>query len=164
MTFSKKQRLLFYLFIFICIVVLDQMTKWALLSCVSLNHTKDFIPGIVQFNLVKNTGGAFSILKDYPGYFQVIGFVNFLIFLYLTFCPTVNLNNFIKIGCAFVLGGTTGNLFDRFVYGGVIDFLDLKFVNFAIFNLADVSIDIGVGLIIIGWYLQNKNLKCHPER
>lgn len=143
-------------FIFFSIVIFDQLTKKYLLFDIGLNNSKPFIPGLVQFTVVQNTGGAFSILKQYPLIFQLLGVINFLIFSCLVFCPAVSLNNIVKIGCACVLGGTTGNLIDRIVHGGVIDFFDLQLFNFAVFNLADVFIDIGVVLIIIGWFISKK--------
>ncbi len=151
-----KKKFVLNFFIFFSIVIFDQLTKKMLLFDIGLNNTKPFIPGLVQFTVVQNTGGAFSILKQYPFLFQLLGVINVLIFSYLTFCPTVPLNNIVKIGCACILGGTAGNLIDRFVHNGVIDFFDLQIFNFAVFNLADVSIDIGVVLIIIGWVVLKK--------
>ena len=153
---NYKKSFLLNLFVFFSIVIFDQLTKRYLLFDIGLNNSKPFIPGIIQFTVVQNTGGAFSILRQYPIFFQILGAVNVLIFSYLVFCPTVNLNDLIKTGCVFVLGGTTGNLVDRFVHNGVIDFLDFQFFDFAIFNLADVFIDIGVVLIIIGWFVSRK--------
>lgn len=151
-----KKNLLLNFFIFFLIIIFDQLTKKMLLFDIGLNNSKPFIPGIVQFTVVQNTGGAFSILKQYPIFFQLLGVINILIFSYLAFCPKVTLSDLIKIGCACILGGTTGNLIDRFVHNGVIDFFDLQLFDFAVFNLADVFIDIGVVLIIVGWILSSR--------
>ena len=157
MGYSKnfKKALTIYFLLFVFIVFLDQLTKRIILIDVGLNNSKSFIPGLIQFSVVQNTGGAFSIFKQYPVYFKIIGIINMFVFSYLAFCPTVTFNNLIKIGCVCILGGTVGNLIDRFAGGAVIDFLDLQVFHFAVFNLADVFIDIGVGLILIGW-LQKK--------
>ncbi len=151
-----KKNCLLNLFLFFLIIIFDQLTKKYLLFDIGLNNSKPFIPGIVKFTVLQNTGGAFSILKQYPGFFQLLGTVNILIFSYLTFCPKVTLNDVVKTGCACILGGTTGNLIDRFIHNGVIDFFDLQLFNFAVFNLADVFIDIGVVLILIGWFMAKK--------
>ncbi|MBI3591258.1 MAG: signal peptidase II [Candidatus Melainabacteria bacterium] len=158
MTYSEnfKKILLTNLIIVVSIVLLDQISKRFLFNEVGLNHTKEFIPGLFNFTIVQNTGGAFSILKQHPICFKIIGVVNVLIFSYLTFCPTVAFNILTKFGCACILGGTIGNLIDRFIYGGVIDFLDLQLFNFAVFNLSDVFIDLGVVLILLGWFFTNK--------
>lgn len=150
-----KKRLLTYFLVFVLIILLDQFSK-ALLLKIGLGNVKEFIPGFVQFKVAQNTGGAFSIFRNCPILFKIIGVVNVLIFSYLAFCPTVVLSNLTKIGCVCVLGGTVGNLIDRFFRGGVIDFLDFQFVSFAVFNLADVFIDLGVVLILIGWILSKK--------
>lgn len=148
--------LLLYFLIFLFVVFLDQITKCYLLANVGLGHTRQFLPGFIQFYVVQNTGGAFSFLRQYPIYFEIIGIVNVIIFSYLVFCPTVSFNVLTKLGCTCVLGGTVGNLIDRFLKGGVIDFLDFQMFSFAVFNLADVFIDIGVALILVGWFLQRK--------
>jgi len=153
---SLKKRVLFNLLMFFVIVFLDQITKTKILSIVGLNNESLFIPGVIKFTVVQNTGGAFSIFKQYPVYFKIIGLANVLIFSYLAFCPTVSYSNLVKAGCACILGGTVGNLIDRFLRDGVIDFLDFQFISFAVFNLADVFIDIGVILILFGWYLSRK--------
>ncbi len=153
--FLNKKALNCFIIVFV-IVAADQISKNYLLDGIGLGNSQDFIPGIVQFNLVQNTGGAFSIFKQYPFFFKAIGTVNVLIFSLLTFANTLKVNNIIRAGFSCVLGGTLGNLADRYFKDGVIDFIDLIFVNFAIFNVADVFIDIGVGLILIGWCFFSK--------
>ena len=152
-----KKKLLFYFILSMSIVCLDQFLKKYAISKIGLGNFSPFIPGFVQFNVVQNTGGAFSIFKEYPLVFTVIGLINVLILSWLIFCPTVIFNDIIRTGCACIFGGTIGNVIDRFLDGGVIDFFDLQFVNFAIFNVADVFIDIGVVLVLIGWYFIEKS-------
>lgn len=138
-----------YFFVLFLVVTLDQLSKIYLLANVGLGNTTEFLPGFIQFYVVQNTGGAFSLLKEYPVYFKIIGLVNVVIFSYLTFDSNIKFNKLAKVGCLCVLGGTIGNLIDRFLRGGVIDFLDPQLFKFAVFNLADVFIDIGVVFILI---------------
>lgn len=156
MVISSKKKPWLCFFILVFLVLLDQFTKRLVLNEIGLNNTKEFLPGILNLTVVQNTGGAFSIFKEYPIFFKIVGVINILIFSYLAFCPTVKFNAITKLGCTFILSGTMGNLIDRFTTLGVIDFLDLCFINFAVFNLADVFIDVGVVLILIGWLLSNK--------
>ena len=160
MKFSEdyKKKLLLNFFIFFSIIIFDQLTKKMLLFDIGLNNSKPFIPGFMQFTVVQNTGGAFSILKQYPILFQLLGIINVLIFSYLAFCPLMALSDIVKTGCACILGGTAGNLIDRIIHNGVIDFFDLQLFNFAVFNLADVFIDIGVVLILIDWITSRKTV------
>lgn len=155
-----KKKIVIYFIIFVTVFILDQATKYLALLDIGLNNTKPFIPHVVHFTIVKNTGGAFSILNEYPICFKIIGLINVFIFSYLTFCPTVNLSNLMRIGSVCILGGTLGNLIDRFLRNGVIDFLDLELFKFAIFNLADVFIDVGVVLILIGWVSSKRVVSC----
>ncbi len=159
-----KKKALLNFFIFFSIVILDQLTKKYLLFDIGLNNSKPFIPGLIQFTVVQNTGGAFSILKQYPFIFQLLGILNVFIFSYLVFCPVVFLNDVVRMGCVLVLGGTAGNLIDRLVHEGVVDFLDFQIINFAVFNFADVFIDIGVALIVIGWVLSNRKHNALNEK
>lgn len=153
---SIRRKYLLYLFVAIIIFLLDQVTKNIVVDYIGCGKTKPFIPGVINFTLLQNTGGAFSILKDYPFLFKVIGVINVIIFSYLAFCPTVHFSNIIKLGSAFILGGTFGNLFDRFRNNAVTDFIDIQLFEFAVFNLADVFIDIGVILILYGWLFSKK--------
>lgn len=153
---NLKKSLLINLFIFFLVVLFDQVTKRLLYTDLSIGHSKDFLPGIVQFTIATNTGGAFSILRDYPIFFIIVAIINLFVFSYFAFCPTVKYGSSIKMGCSFILGGILGNLIDRLSFGAVIDFIDLQFIDFAIFNVADIAINIGVVLISIGWILEEK--------
>lgn len=164
MHYSKnfKRTLIVSILIFLFIFALDQLTKSVVLKEIGLYNVRSFIPGLFHFTVVKNTGGAFSILNEYSICFKIIGLINMFIFSYLAFCPTVALNSLIRIGSACILGGTLGNLIDRFFRNGVVDFIDFEPFKFAVFNLADIFIDIGVILILIGWYCRGKSV-CLPK-
>lgn len=148
-----------YFFLLSILFSLDQGFKNFVLEKIGFQNSALFIPGIASFYVVKNTGGAFSIFSKYPTLFQIIGLFNFLIFFYLIFYPKVKLNTISKIGSTFILSGICGNLFDRFTRGAVIDFIDLDFVSFAVFNLADVFIDVGIILILVDMYIVEKYRK-----
>ena len=140
------------------VIFFDQGTKLFVLNHVGLGHSVPFLPGIAKLTVVQNTGGAFSILKNYPIFFKLIGLINLFVFSYILFCPTVKLNDLIKTGGALIFGGTIGNLIDRFFRSGVVDFIDLQLFDFAVFNLADVCVDIGVALILIGVFSKRISL------
>lgn len=154
--FCSKNKYWFYVVLTFIVFAFDQISKQYILYKVGIGNVSPFLPGILRFTVIENTGGAFSILKDYPVFFKAIGVINVLVFSYLAWCPVVILNRFMQTGCALILGGTLGNLTDRFLHNAVVDFFDLEFIRFAVFNVADVFIDIGVILILVGWYLSNK--------
>jgi signal peptidase II len=66
-----------------------------------------------------------------------------------------NISLLLDIGLAFLIGGDLGNLFDRIFHGGVIDYI--KFPYWPTFNFADISINIGIGLIILYLFITEKN-------
>lgn len=156
---SLKKNLLINLTALFSIVFFDQASKSYMLQNIGLNETENFISGLVRFFVVQNTGGAFSIFKQFPQYFLVFGVINILIFSYIVFFPSANFNSLIKTGCTFILAGTVGNSLDRIFHGAVIDFIDLEFINFAVFNIADISINIGAILILFGWYTSEEKQK-----
>src|SRR5437762_9373440 len=62
-----------------------------------------------------------------------------------------------RLGMGFLLGGALGNLFDRLTQGQVTDFLDFAFITFPVFNVADVCIDIGLGLILLSSFAERRS-------
>ena len=136
------------------LVLIDQISKYYVLTKIGLGNNLVICKDFLRIYVVQNTGGAFSLFDQFPVFFKVFGIFNVLIFLYLVFNQSLKLNNFVRVGCTFILSGTFGNLIDRFYRNGVVDFIDLMFVNFAVFNIADIFIDMGVVLIIIGWFVQ----------
>ncbi len=110
-------------------------------------------------NKVTNEGAAFSMFSGFTIFLILIGlFVLFYIHKYLLKEVTTKLE---IVGYSFIIGGIIGNLFDRIVYGEVIDFLSFKIFNyyFPIFNLADTFICIGIFLIIISFLKKDKKIK-----
>ena len=145
-----------YFILFVFLLFLDQFSKNQILHRLDFGSTEPFIPGFIQINLTSNTGGAFSILKGYPGLFKIVGIINVFIFVYIVFLRKLNINTITRAGFTFILSGSLGNLIDRFIRGSVTDFLSFQFIDFPVFNLADVFIDVGVGLVLIGWFLKQK--------
>ena len=138
--------------IIISILILDQVTKY--LSTAYLMNIESgsisLIKGIFHLTYVENKGAAFSILQNQRWLFVGITFL-FIIFAiyYLIKHPKEKL--VFKIGLSMILGGAIGNLIDRVRFGYVVDFLDFRAINFAIFNVADSAVVIGS--ILLGYYL-----------
>lgn len=104
---------------------------------------------------VENTGAFLSLGHSLPNYIRtlLLTIIPVIVLLFATFylLTRKNLTNLIMIGISFVIGGGIGNIYDRIVYGSVTDFLHIDFVVFqtGIFNMADVSIMIGMGILIL---------------
>ena len=121
-----------------------------------------FSSKFLNINLIWNEGIAFGLLSFNESYFyNILTFLIFLIIVVLVFM-TIQSKSFKKYSYIMVLGGALGNIFDRFFYKSVPDFVDFHIGNFHwfIFNIADVFITIGViFLILLEITDNNKNLK-----
>jgi len=134
------------------VLVLDQITKLAVID--SFTAYVDVLPLTGFFNLVHvhNTGAAFSLFADQPGwqrfFFLGIAIIATVVILYLL-QKTAGRPRF-SIALALILGGALGNVIDRIVYGYVIDFLDfyLGTWHWPAFNVADSAITLGAALLI----------------
>ena len=134
-------------FVFAALVVLlDQFFKnWIVRSLDLLvengDATMELIPGVIDLVHIQNTGAAFSILADQRWLLAGIAFVACVALVFILLRYTEGFWG--TLGLAAVLGGTVGNLIDRVMYGHVVDMFRTLFVNFAIFNIADIFITLG---------------------
>ena len=147
MTLFKGKRIKIIAFSFY-ILVLDQVSKFLVLNTLGFEKSKNIIPNLLNFTLVKNKGAAFSLFSNSTNILTITSILASLILItiILKFPPRSIWN---LIGIAFLLGGTVGNGIDRFLKGYVLDFLELVPINFPIFNVADVSINIAILFFII---------------
>lgn len=105
------------------------------------------IPGVIGLRYAENRGIAFSLLSGAP---WALGVVSLLIIAAAFFCLRgKKLQPLALTGLMMMLGGAAGNMVDRFVHGFVPDMIKVLFMNFAIFNVADMFLCIGCGLVII---------------
>ena len=109
------------------------------------------IKGIVNLTYVENSGAAFGMLKDKQIFFKILTVIALGVFMYFLY-RNRNENILLKISLALIIGGTTGNFIDRVNLNYVRDMIELKFINFAVFNIADSALTIGVILFAI-YYL-----------
>lgn len=127
---------------------LDQITKYWVVQTFSLGQTLPLLPGIFHFTYVTNTGAAFSLLSGKVEWLRWLSLgVSLVLIALALFGPTLNLWD--QLGYGLILGGAMGNGIDRFVLGYVVDFLDFRLINFAVFNLADSFISIGIVCLLI---------------
>ena len=132
------------------IIVLDQGIKILVTNQLELYVPKVMIPDFFQLQYVQNTGGAWGILGDNTGLLIVIGvFAVIILNRYLLQEKQFQWNLVVAYGL--FMGGLLGNLIDRLAYGYVIDYLDFYLFgyDFPVFNLADIAIVIGIGILMI---------------
>ena len=128
--------------------VLDQLTKYWVVQTFSLGETQPLIKGIFHFTYVQNTGAAFSLFSGKVEWLRWLSLLVSLALIALALFSPV-LSRWDQWGYGFILGGAMGNGIDRFVLSYVIDFLDFRLINFPVFNLADVFINIGIACLLI---------------
>ena len=112
------------------------------------------IQNAFHLTYVQNTGAAFGLLAGQTWILIITAFiaVGAIIYLSRTLAPKAWL---MKVALGMIGGGALGNLYDRMVYGYVIDYIDVRIWSY-IFNFADSMIVIGVGIILIGTFLDEK--------
>ncbi len=142
---NKIYKRFYFIFISIFVIITDQLTKYLINENFKSLINKDL--KIFSLAYVKNFGAAFNIFSGSRIFLSMVSIIITIVILYLI----LNKNNICKIDLlsySFILGGTVGNGIDRITKGYVIDFIKLNFINFPVFNIADVSINIGLVLII----------------
>ena len=139
--------MLIWLMIMAGVVFLDQLSKW--LTVINLDFGESFplIENVFHFTYVRNTGAAFSIFNepDERWIFMSISTVALVaLSIYLWF--NRKKGALLCVALSFIIGGGIGNMIDRCLLKYVIDMLDFRLINFAVFNVADSFVCIGVGL------------------
>ena len=151
---DKLNNRIYYIIFSLIIVLSDQITKSVISKYSSSFINKDFI--IFSLDYVKNYGAAFSIFSGSRNLLSLISITITIILIYYILNKKFN-SNIELFSYSFILGGTFGNGIDRVVKGYVIDFINLNFIEFPIFNIADISINIGLILIIYDYIKNKKN-------
>ena len=135
------------LIIVLCIAA-DQLTKICAAANLKDISTLPIIKNILHFTYVENRGAAFGMLADHRWVFMILSVVGIAaIFVYLT--VTKPKSWWMRLALCFIVGGGVGNMIDRIARGYVIDFIDCRFINFYVFNVADSFVCVGCAMFII---------------
>ena len=136
-------------FSILVMVVLDQFSKWAAVVYLQPLGTVPFLPGVLQLTYAHNTGAAFSMLAGKQTLLIGVTAVAMLVMLTLLLRRKTS-NAFEYWGLAMIVGGGIGNLIDRVLNGYVVDYFDVVFMKFAIFNVADCFVVVGCICLFVG--------------
>ena len=150
---NKIQTKIYFLSISIFIVLIDQFTKYFMFYNKKLFINKDFV--LFKLDFVKNYGAAFNIFSGNRIFLSLISIIFSILLIYLIFRKNT-LNLFDLYSYSFILGGTIGNGIDRIYKGFVIDFINLNIINFPVFNIADISINIGFIILLYNIFKNNR--------
>lgn len=140
----------------IAVLVADQLSKaYVAANCVATD-SHIFIPGILEFALVHNGGGAWGMLSGHTWLLLAVTSVIMVVCVFMLVKLGKD-NKLIQWAVCLVLGGGIGNMIDRIFRGGyVIDFFRFSFWrDFPVFNIADISIVVGAGLLMLYFVLSS---------
>ena len=150
---NKIQTKLYFLSLSIFIILVDQFTKYLISYNYKIFLNKDFF--LFRFDFVKNYGAAFNLFSGSRIFLSLLSVTCSILLIYLIFRKNIS-NSFDLYAYSFILGGTIGNGIDRILKGFVIDFINLNFINFPVFNIADISINIGFIFLLYSIFKKNR--------
>ncbi|WP_313615578.1 signal peptidase II [Agrobacterium sp.] len=144
----------------VVLLVVDQIVKTLVELYLPLQEMVPVIPMLALYRTY-NLGVAFSMLSHMDGWFIVTMRLVIVVFVIWMWKKTPKDRNFAHLGFALIIAGALGNIFDRFLYGHVIDYIlfHTQTWSFAVFNLADSFISIGAACVILDELLQMKTSK-----
>ena len=138
-------------------MVADQVSKYFVVLNIDLFEQVEFIPGLVSLTYVRNTGAAFSMLSGMRWLFIMIFVVITVLIVVEYFKKPLPFTKFERWCIAAVYGGGLANVIDRVRLGYVVDMIDVDFMEFAVFNVADCFITCGCIAMIISLIFFNKD-------
>lgn len=149
------------------IIAVDQWTKWLVRSNIPFGASwmpdgLDWLAPYARIVNWTNTGAAFGMFQNGNTIFAGLAVVVILVIIY--YYPLVERSDWtLRIAMGMQLAGAAGNLIDRLTYGRVTDFISVG--TFPVWNVADASITVGVGVLLLGVYLKEhaeKRKQIHP--
>lgn len=135
--------MLLYLILSILFVIADQVVKMWTVNNFSLHEGMEFMKGIVSILYVRNTGAAWGMFEGKMVFFYLITAVAVGTLLYLMF-KEKGKSKLLLTAYSLILAGAVGNFIDRIRLGYVVDMFKFEFIDFPIFNVADICLTIGV--------------------
>lgn len=138
----------------VLIIIADQLTKYLVVKNIGIYDMITVIPRVLELVYVKNTGAAFSILDNMTWLLGLISVV-FCVLAAVFVIKKKPTDKMLMIAITMLFGGAVGNGIDRIFRGFVVDFIKTTFVDFPVFNVADISITVGAVILII--YIMKKD-------
>ena len=150
---NELQKKLYLLSITFFVVLIDQFTKYLIYHNYKVLVNTNFI--LFKLDFVRNFGAAFNLFSGSRIFLSLISII-FSLILIIIILRKQTANSFQLYSYSFILGGTIGNGIDRVFKGFVIDFINLNIINFPVFNIADISINIGFVFLLYNIFKKNR--------
>ncbi|HEL2253793.1 TPA: signal peptidase II [Streptococcus suis] len=130
------------------LIAVDQIVKAWTVANIELDTVEPFLPGFMSLAYLRNYGAAWSILQNQQWFFTIvtIAAVTGLIWYYV---KQIKGNLWTLFSLALMIAGALGNFIDRIRLGYVVDMFHLDFISFPVFNVADMCLNVGVGILLI---------------
>lgn len=131
-----------YVLLTVLLVAIDQVVKYLVLQYIPLGGHVPFIPHLLELTYVQNTGAAFSMFEEHTWLLALISLVMSVV-LALAIWKSFFRHPLGKVTLTLLLAGAVGNLIDRVFRHFVVDMFNVLFMNFAVFNVADICVVVG---------------------
>ena len=142
--------------IVLLLIALDQLVKSYIVWQIPLGEVRSWIPNFVSLTYLQNRGAAFSMLQDQQWFFAIITLVVMVGAIWYLHQHMED-SFWIVLGLTLIIAGGLGNFIDRVSQGFVVDMFHLDFINFAIFNVADSYLTVGVIILLIAMLKEEIN-------
>ncbi|TKC18593.1 signal peptidase II [Robertmurraya kyonggiensis] len=157
----------FYYILALVIIVIDQLTKWLIVKNMDLGESIAIIKDFLYITSHRNQGAAWGILQGQMWFFYIITLVVIVGIVYYMAKHTKG-KKLLGISLGLMLGGAIGNFIDRVFRKEVVDFVDTYIFgyDFPIFNVADSALVVGVALLMIQMFREEREAKekAHGEK
>lgn len=130
-------------------IFIDQITKYFSYNYLKAIQSFDIVKGLLSFTYVENTGVAFGMFKNV--YFVLVPLTVLITVVCLYYMLKAKKHNckLLSISLSLIVSGAVGNLIDRIIRGFVVDFIEVTFIEFPVFNFADICVVCGAILTVI---------------
>ena len=136
-----------YLIFTAALVVADQLVKHWVSATIALNSSQPVVPNLLAITNLRNDGAAWSILEGQQWFFTVVTLIALAVLAYLFY--RWRRQPRLLWPLTLILAGAIGNFIDRLQNGYVVDMFELLFINFPVFNVADVCLTVGVVWLLV---------------
>ena len=130
------------------VVLIDQGVKYWITMSLPLYQVRTFIPGTLDLTHIRNQGASWGILQGEQFFFVSLTLAVLVYLVYRIYTHRFR-SQWVYLGYGCLIGGAIGNLIDRLLNGYVVDMLAIRWFDFPIFNVADVALTLGVGVLIL---------------
>ena len=144
---------MFFVAVFaVLLVILDQLSKWLAVVYLSEGASRVFIPHIIEFTYHENRGAAWGMFADQRWVFMLTSSVAIVFIIAFLFKSIKPIHPVMTSALTMILAGGIGNMIDRLFIGYVVDFINFLFIDFPVFNVADICVTVGAALMVV-WLL-----------